>query len=474
MVIKTFCINRIKQILYSNLLLFIMYSPNMFSQAVPILRLKQAVDSAIKNYPGLQAKQMYVKSGEKLVVDAKHQQLPSLKLHDQIDIGTDNSIGGSYFPMGIVPSSSGGIRTDNNGDAATGNLGVVYSEYDLFTFGLNHTRVESAKALENTADADYRKTEYWLEYRVTQLYFDVLKYNLLASIQEKNIARYDVLYRYIKAYTASGLKAGVDSSVANAEVSKAKIQLIQTTERLNQLKSDLVFYMGIKNIDFNVDTTLYHLSSSSVNQLQALVSGDSVSLTNPILNYYKSRWDYSLTQEKLIKKSYLPKLSLVGAGWTRGSSISSKDVYGNLSTGIDFTRYNYMAGVAFTYNIIDVLHRKDKMGIYYYQSEGVKQELAEQKSLLSNQLNQSDIAVKASLDKIKEIPVLLKASRDAYGQKLAQYNSGLINIVDLTNVSYLLYTAETDEVEARSELLNTLLQKAVTNNTLGTFLNTFK
>ena len=68
---------------------------------------------------------------------------------------------------------------------------------------------------------------------------------------------------------------------------------------------------------------------------------------------------------------------------------------------------------------------------------------------------------------------LLKASREAYAQKLAQYNAGLINVVELTNVAYLLYRAETDQLDAQSELLNTLLQKAATNNTLNAFINNF-
>ena len=444
-----------------------------FSQTVPVIGLKQAIDSVVKNYPGLLAKQMQVQSANKGITDAKHQALPSLKIHDQLDMGTANSIGGSYFPMGIIPSTSGGIRTDNNTDISSGNIAAGYAEYELYTFGLERARVNTAKALENQADADYKKTEYWLQYHVAQLYFDVLKYNLLSSIQQKNIDRYKILYNYIKAYTASGIKAGVDSSVANAEVSKAKIQHIQTLEILNQLKSEFIFYTGIQNTYFNVDTNFYHLSSSVINQLQALVAGDSVSLNNPVLNYYKSKWDYSLSQEKLIKKSFLPKIYFVGAAWMRGSSLSSKDVYGDLSSGLNYSRYNYMTGLAFTYNIIDILHQKDKTAVQYFQTEAVREELAEQKSLLTNQLNQSDIAIQASIDKLKEIPVQLKASRDAYAQKFAQYNAGLINIVELTNVSYLLYSAETDEVEARSELLNTLLRKAVTNNTLNSFLSKF-
>ena len=445
-----------------------------YSQTIPVLGLKQTIGSVLKNYPGLLAKQMALKSADLGVTDAKHQQLPSLKISDQLDMGTANSIGGSYFPMGIIPSTSGGIRAENNTDISSGNIGVGYAEYELCTFGLNRARIETAKASENIADADYKKTEYWLQYHVTQLYFDVLKYNLLSIIQQKNIDRYQVLYNFIKAYTNSGMKAGVDSSVANAEVSKAKIQQIQTVQILNQLKSELTFYTGIKNTSFNVDTNLYHLSTPVINQLQLFVSGDSVSLNNPFLNYYKSKWDYSLSQEKLIKKSFLPKVYFEGAAWGRGSSIASNDIYGSLGSGIDYSRYNYMTGLALTYNIVDLVHLKDKSAVQYYQSEAVREELTEQQSLLSTQLSQADIAIQASTDRLKEIPIQLKASQEAYAQKSAQYNAGLINIVELTDVSYLLYRAETDEVEARSELLNTLLQKAVTNNTLNNFLTQFK
>jgi len=444
-----------------------------FSQTLPVISLKQAIDSVGKNYPGLRVKQMQIKSADYAISDAKHQALPSLKVSDQLDVGTANSIGGSYFPMGIVPSTSGGIRGSNNSDISSGNVAVGYSEFELATFGLNHARVESAKALSKEAVADYRKTEYWVQYHVTQLYFDMLKYNLLSTIQQKNIDRYHLLYEYIKAYTSSGMKAGVDLSVANAEVSKAKIQYIRTQLLLKQLKSEFVMFTGLRSTSFNVDTNFYHLPVSAISQLQMLVSGDTISLGNPLLNYYKSRWNYSLSQEKLIKKSFLPKISVLGAAWTRGSSISSKDVYGNFSSGFDYSRYNYMVGLALTYNIVDIVHRKDKTNQQYFQTEAVREELSEQKSLLSTQLDQSDIAIQASLDKIREIPVLLKASQDAFAQKLAQYNSGLATIVELTNVSYLLFSAETDEIEARSELLNNLLQKAVTNNTLNSFISHF-
>jgi len=281
------------------------------------------------------------------------------------------------------------------------------------------------------------------------------------------------LFNYIKAYTGSGIKAGVDSSVANAEVSKAKIEYIQTLEIYNKLKSEFAYYTGIKNKSFEIDTTAYHLPNALLSQLQSNVSVDSVSSSNPILLFYNSQWNYALAQEKLTKKSYLPKLYLVGSAWMRGSSISPTDGYQDLSTGLNYSRYNYMGGLALTYNIIDIVHRKDKVATEDFHAEAVHEELNQQKLVLEDQLQQADISIQSVLDREKEIPIQLQAAQNAFSQKSAQYNAGIANIAELTDASYLLYRAETDAVEIQSDLLNTLLQKAMANNTLNTFLSNF-
>jgi len=453
--------------------LIIVVNLSCFAQTKTIVGLKQAIDTALHNYPGLKAKQFQVESANRSLNDSKHQRLPAIKISDQVDLGTDNGMGGSYFPMGIIPSTSGGIRPDNNTNLFSGNIGAAYLEHELYNFGFNGARIESSKSLVNYNKADYAETSYLLQFHIAQLYFDLLRYRLLTGIQQKNIERFRVLYNYIKAYSSSGIRAGVDSSIANAEVSKAKIEYIQTNETYNKLKREFVYYTGFKTNNFEIDTTLYYLPGVLINQLKENVSADSVSDNNPVMAYYNSRWQYALSQEKLIKKSYLPKIYLVGSAWERGSSISSKDVFGNISTGLDYSRNNYMAGLTLTYNLVDIVHQKDKAAIQYYQSESMREEVQQQKSLLENQLQQADIAIQAAIDREKEIPLQLKAAQDAFSQKSAQYDAGFANISELTDASYLLYKAETDEVESLSDLLNTLLQKAVTNNTLNSFLNSF-
>src|ERR1017187_341772 len=435
--------------------------------------LKQAIDSAIKNYPQLKAKMLQVESAKMSLADAKNQRLPSLKLSDQIDIGTANSVEGSYFGMGLVPSTSGSIFSSNNPDKFAGTVGVGTLEYELYNFGLNKARLESAKSLININTTDYNKESYLLQYRMATLYFDLLRYKLLTDIQQKNMERYRVLYTYIKAYTGSGIKAGVDSSVANAELSKAKIQYIETNAIYNKLKSEFLYFTAAKNPNFEVDTNLFHLSDATINSIESNVIADSVNANNPLIAYYKSRWDYAIAQEKLVRKSYLPKLNLLGAAWTRGSSISSKEVYGDLNSGLNYSRYNYKGGLSLTYNIMDLVHQKDKASIIDYQAQAFHEEMNGQKTLLETQLQQADIDIQAALDRVKEIPIQLKAAQDAFSQKTAQYDAGLVNIVELTNVSYLLYSAESDQVSAKTDLLNTMLQKAVTNNSLTIFLNQF-
>lgn len=407
------------------------------------------------------------------VTDAENQRLPSLKISDQLDLGTDNGLDGSYFPMGMIPSTSGGIRAENNTNAFSGNIGIAYLEHELYNFGLNGARIESANSFVNYNKADYEESSYLLQFHVAQLYFELLRYRLLVATQQRNIDRYKVLYGYIKAYTSSGIKPSVDSSIARAEISTAKIQYIQTTESYNRLKYEFIFYTGLKLNDFELDTTIYYLPDTWINRLEQNVSSEEVDNTNPVLAYYNNRWEYSLSQENVTEKSYLPKLYLVGSAWIRGSSISPQDSFGNLSTGLDYSRYNYMAGLVLSYNIIDFIHQKDKTAIQHYQSESMHEDVLQQKSLLESQLQQADIAIQAARDRGKEIPLLLKAAQSVYSEKLAQYNAGLANITDLTDASYLLYKAETDQAEVLPFLLNTLLQKAVANNTLNSFLANF-
>ena len=99
----------------------------------------------------------------------------------------------------------------------------------------------SANSLVNFSKADYKESSYLLQFHLAQLYFELLRFRLLVTIQQRNIDRYRVLYHYIKAYTSSGIRPSVDSSIAKAEVSEATIQYIQTKETFDKLKKEFIY-----------------------------------------------------------------------------------------------------------------------------------------------------------------------------------------------------------------------------------------
>ena len=102
--------------------------------------------------------------------------------------------------------------------------------------------------------------------------------------QQKNLDRANALRTVVVARTKNGLNAGVDSSLANAEVSNAKIALTNAIDYEQEQANQLAQLMGIPYQDFILDTLF-------VNRIPASLY-DSLQLKeeeHPVLKYYQSR-----------------------------------------------------------------------------------------------------------------------------------------------------------------------------------------
>ncbi len=392
------------------------------------------VDSATKHLPSLMEKQAFLQAAEASVTDTKHSFLPRLRGSEQANIGSDNSLAGSYFTYGITPSTSAGVRNEGTLQPATGNIGVLYGEYELYNFGLNHARLKNAQAYTALQQADLQREEYLVQSSVARLYFSILKNQYRLGADQQNATRYRELYTIIKALTASGINPGVDSSLAKAELSKATITYNQTRGIINQLKEQLSFYTGISPAVLTVDTSGRDFMHFIPPSLQ--YGGDTAS--NPVINYYTRYQDVFSATEQVIRKAYLPKILLSSALWVRGSSIQYSDQFKSLSTGLGYQRFNYAAGFAFTYDLFNGIYRKDKLRINHFQQEAAQSQLQQEILVLQSSSNQADQALQTIQANLLELPVQLSAADATYRQKLAQYRAGIISLVDLTNASFVL------------------------------------
>jgi outer membrane protein TolC len=192
------------------------------------------------------------------------------------------------------------------------------------------------------------------------------------------------------------------------------------------------------------------------------------------VNYYQKQKQYYQSNETLVKKSFLPKLYLVGGAWGRGSSIDYTDTYKDLNTGLGYQRFNYMVGLTFSYNLFDGIHRKDKLNQARYETQASDFDRQQQELNLRSDEAQAMEAIKEAESNLKEIPIQMQSATDAYNQKVAQYKAGLINLVDLTEASYVLYTAQVSYVETLSTWFLASLDRATATGNLDQFISRIK
>jgi len=434
--------------------------------------LAEFIDSAQHHLPVLLQKKALVDAAKAGVTDAKHAFLPSSYLGDEVTVGTDNSIPGSYIGFGVIPSSSSGVRSSNNYQSAIGNIAFFYNQYELLDFGLKKSTVRSAQAYVNLSQADLDRELYLIKWQVGKLYLDILKNQFQLAIDKENVSRYETIYKVIQAVTQSGIKPGADSALAMAELSKTRITYNQTWGQIRQLQQQLSYLTGIPADHIDIDT------AQTKGYLPALdipgANRDSTTFQNPLLDYFNKEKALYLQREDLVRKSYLPKVLLTGVAWGRGSSIDYTDNYKSAATGLGYQRFNYLAGLTLEYDLFNVVHRKDKARVARNNTLASEYGLQQQQFSLLNVGNKAEESIRTATKNLTEIPVQIESATSAYDQKTAQYKAGIINLVDLTNASFVLYRSQSDYVQTLSDWLLANLDKYSAAGNLDQFIQSIK
>lgn len=429
--------------------------------------LEKLVASAEKYIPSLQQQRALVNEAQANVVDTKHQELPFLKFNAQTSLGSSNSLRGSYFPMGVAVSSSGSINAEQLYQPALGDLATLYSQYDLFTFGLNKARNQNAGAALSFTKAGYNRDVYNLKIELAKLYFNILSYTNLRDIDSQNVERYATIDTVIESLAKAGLKPGSDFDQANAELANARISLNQTEGLLKQDMQTLSAFTGIPVDSLNMNGRILNVSGFN-NRLYE----DSAMQSNPLLDYYKSNNDYLQSAAQVIRKSYLPKVTLIGSLWGRASSFNVNQKFDPLYSGFGFQRFNYAAGVAFIYDFIDGIHKRDKIAASNFEILAAQEAYKQEQLDLATAASQADLQLQVVMNNLKQLSVQKKSALAVFNDKQAQYKAGLVTLIDLTNAGFVFYRSQVDYLNAVDSWYTASLGRAIATGNLDNFIQT--
>ncbi|MCX2485556.1 TolC family protein [Pedobacter sp. MR2016-24] len=447
------------------------------SLSAQTLNMKEAINTALTNYGTLKAKSNYVNASKESLKQSKREYLPNLTLSAQQDYGTINGVNGPLGAIGggLSTASSGPALAQQNWSAAFGALYLSNINWDFYTFGRIRERINVSKAVLKRDENDLGQEIFQHEIRVSSAYLNLLAAQRLTRSQQKNLERAIIFKNNAAIRAANGLIAGVDSSLANAEVSSAKIALTKAIDLQQEQANKLGILMGLSSTSFTVDTaSINHVPQSIlVNDTAANLS------THPLLQFYRNRVDVSNQQINYYKKLAYPTLSLIGVMQGRGSGFSSEYINNqhaftqNYSDGINPTRGNYLIGVGLTWNLTTILRNAPQVRAQRYTTAGLQNEYEQADQQLHAQLVLAESKIRNAMDNYNEAPVQVKAASQAYLQKSTLYKNGLTTIVDLTQALYALNRAETDRDIAYTNVWQALLLKAAATGDYNIFINEF-
>lgn len=440
------------------------------------LTLKESLNLARENYPSIRLKRAEREASLYELKSVQNNYLPGLILQGQILNGTSNQVRGPYYSNeGMALPISSGLKV--NGYTATStwtSFATGFVNWRFFNFGKFRTQVDVARAGAVAAESDYQNEVFQQQIKVGDAYLLSLMANDMLKSQRANLSRVKALKEVTSAYTRSGLKPGVDSSLVNAEYSRATLQFLETERLSKEQEVYLKELMGLKsNSSILLDTTIYLLKQPQP------FEPSSEYTNNPRLIYFKNIIDVNEAKIKSIRRKEYPSISLIAGTWARGSGIADLPLPNgdfkydkSFSAGVGFRPYlDWMVGVSTIWNITTLFKTGNESKVQQQVAAMARERFNEEALHIESELERARLRYNAALEAARQAPIQLKAAQDAYAQARARYEAGLTSVLELTQTFALLNRAEVDASFARGNVWRAIIQFAAASGNLSIFTN---
>ena len=413
----------------------------------------------------IQARQAEVKS-------VAYDRLPNLNTIYQATVGSDNNVQGPYLSMGVIPSVTGGSRAYSNVNPVAGNTALAGIDWEAVNFGQYKAQNDLAKAGLLTQNSVFAKTQYDLNGIAAAYYIELLRQYELQLINQDNVSRLQELLTSINGLVTNGIRPGVDSSIASAELSKSIVSLYDAQKGLAQTQAQLSALTGLPALSILADTVSeYNLISTGATYAFSSVIDTA---HHPDIMLYSSLYDLSRARLQLDKKRFYPKIFLDADAWTRGSSLSSTDQFNTLDQGLVPQRLNYFVGLTLTYDIMNIVRKKLSTSVTKYESEASAHDLEQAKIDINNSLQQSLIETDYQRKRLGETNRQLQSAATAYEQQANLYRNGLSSVIELDVALSYYIQARKDYLDSKVGYMRSILNYSLVTNSFNSLVQTLK
>ena len=401
-----------------------------------LLHLNDALQMAEQRLPLLKAKRLEVQASAKNTEVVKYSRVPTLDATYQANISTANNLTGQFYPYGLIPMT-GPPSTGNIYSPATGSAASLLLNWQAVTFGERNAQINVSIAEMETKTASLKQEIFNQKIQIISIYLDLLLAYDVVLVRKRNLERVEENLRQSIELAGSGIRPGVDSALFLSEVSKAKIELLNGKKELEIEQWQLAQFILTNALPVPADTMfLHHLPVSEKSDQRNFSS-------HPSIQYAEMQLAFNRSKEESLKKSNLPKLSLWGTAFARGSGFEAN---GEIKTwdGMGLSRYNYGAGLQLSFPILKYGEVKKQLSEQSLLSQAAEQQVTNTENSLYYQQRMNTLTFNNSIAVARESEQQLKSAQYAFDAMETRYETGLVNFADLIQAQYNLLKAELD------------------------------
>lgn len=418
-------------------------SAKSFGQDTAALSLSQLWEQAFAHYPSLEAYQSQLRQATINQKLTRNQQLPEVVLQAQNTLGTQNTIGGAFFPLpGIYNVNGSGIEQSD--DLAANMFGSVVMDWKFLQFGKQQKSMEAAKVLVNQATNQIQVEQLAVQAALSRTYFQLLFHERMELWAEKNTERLLDLFAATKSMALAGLSPGADSLLVKASLKQANAMLHEWQGSKAKNAIALARWVNIVPDQLNIKSG----PLLTVAALEAVPTTTNDGL-HPHLAYKYEQIAFAEKQKELASISLLPAFSLLGGVQFRGHSRRAENsFYENWGDSYSNTVGNYLVGVGLSWRLSNVFDYKLDRSRFQEEASQRQAEADEVALGLRSQEQMAQRQMAQSRQQVANAEEAYAAASEAYSLFEARYNSGLIAITELLQIQDVLQKTEKTRIEA--------------------------
>lgn len=444
----------------------VQFRPIKATQAVTV---RDAVETAIRNYPLVANKQFELRAAIANVGLAYTQWLPNLNWDIQESGVTPNRVASvvmnNVSGFDTVPVDSGPPAQRMRFAPVMNNLQGLNLNWLVLDGGLRHANDEFAAADARAARADLRLTKLDVAFEAAHAF-------LVAAARKEEIRAAQAALDHIEAanltartLVSKGLRPGVDYAGWDLDVARARINVIKAQKEYKLALADLAERMGLAHEDLDIVTDPIIRSPIEYNEIGPF------NLTGHPLALFKTaevdRWKAKV---RVLDVAWRPHLWMNSSVWGKGAGEQGVNPIGPVAGGVLPQVFNYMIGVSLSFPMMEYFPLKYEKRMAYSHQMAAQANLNLAMQVLEKRDARARIMLDAARKVAEQTPILVQSAEVKEVKTMKRYRAGLTNMVAVAEAEKSLAEAEVADAIAQVEVWRSILHIAYLRGELNPFL----